>query len=482
MHHHTWRRLATRTLALVAAGAALYACRGDRAGEGSEAGGEAASTGADSIAFRNAVTPPDAGWTGPVFQLSASYPSAQPGECTTECPWLGMAFDSTSTDWSVWAPYLDSVLQYVIQGQTQELADATGWSTQVNGATRWFHVPWMAYDTVYGREFIHGTTNERTAHLSDLRVTAADGAVRQVRRVRLGVNALPGATGADTLFETWAVGMYNEYGAWALGQAVPQNGVPVAVAAGQDNFAMPQRFPQGTVVVKLLFTTATPQDVWYLAGSPEWTVDRHQFIAPDSFNTALSARTPAPVRLVQMDVAVRDDRSPIGWVYGTYAYNVARGGSIIPGWWNRMSPVGVQWGSDPGTWPAVDTASTRPISQTSLNRAILIREHDGCNGRLAGPVDNPKSACTACHGGATAPAPVGTVSVSGQNTVPLFGFADECTQFSPANAAYFANVSFPNPLPPFPGVSGATINLDTSLQLTVAYEQYALWNAAQSSR
>jgi hypothetical protein len=27
----------------------------------------------------------------------------------------------------------------------------------VAGKTRWFNVPWMAYDPTVGREFVHGT-------------------------------------------------------------------------------------------------------------------------------------------------------------------------------------------------------------------------------------------------------------------------------------------------------------------------------------
>gem|GEM_PF-6989302 len=54
------------------------------------------------------------------------------------------------------------------QSQDPNLADNVGVVTRVNGKTRWFNVPWMAYDPTAGREFIHGTTNERTAHVLEL--------------------------------------------------------------------------------------------------------------------------------------------------------------------------------------------------------------------------------------------------------------------------------------------------------------------------
>jgi hypothetical protein len=466
MHNPSWSRFRMRMRALVAASAAaLAAC-------GGEARANAASPGADSIAFRDALTPPDPGWTGPVFQLSHAYPDSPPAACTT-CPWLDMEVDFGSTDWNVWQPYLDSVLAYAVQGQTPELGHRTGWRTQVNGSTRWFHVPWMAHDAKNGREFVHGTTNERTATLGDfVRLDAAGRVVGREKRLLVGVNSLPGTVGRDTFFETWAVGMYNEHGGYAIGQAIPASGVPVA-ARNEGGLAMPVRFPVGTVVAKLLFTTATVRQVPYLLGSPEWTVDRH--VQDPRTGEFLLERQPQTVRLVQMDLAVRDDRSPIGWVYGTYAYNAERVGLR---WWQRLSPVGVQWGNDPNTFPAVDSASSRPIAQTALNRAISIPQHNGCEGRLAGPVDNRKSACTACHGAAYAPAPVGTVSDS-TNVLNPFVFDSMCVTANAKNATYFSNVVFPDSYPPFPGVSGPVINLDTSLQLMVAYEQYARWLATQ---
>jgi hypothetical protein len=173
---------------------------------------------------------------------------------------------------------------------------------------------------------------------------------------------------------------------------------------------------------------------------------------------------------------VRDDRSPTGWVYGTFAYN----GTIAdPDVWKRMSPVGLQWGSDPQTFPAVDSASSRPVSE-SVIAPINIYQHLGCEGRLAGPVDNRESSCISCHQGAFKAAPVTKVdtmpgSSSSGNIPPIFGFTDMCTAHTPANMTYFSNIRYPQQYPPFPGVHGEMINLDSSLQAQVAYGQYAVW-------
>jgi hypothetical protein len=106
--------------------------------------------------------------------------------------------------------------------------------------------------------------------------------------------------------------------------------------------------------------------------------------------------------------------------------------------------------------------------QSVLNTKIGTPQHFGCNGRLAGPVDNKLSSCLSCHGGAFAP-PVG-VAATATTTPPIFGFDGECTNYSLANAQYFDNTQFPMGYTggQYPGL----INLDTSLQLQVAFFQY----------
>lgn len=417
----------------------------------------AADSSAAELAYRNAISEPPPGWTGPVFTLSHDYPSAL-DSCSPEvCTWLAVDvdFDDPDPEWSYWAPYLDAILAYVKEGQ--DLSPA-GWNTVVGTETRWFHVPWMAYDPKAGREFVHGFTNERTASLSDF---DGDGDIDEARR---GYNSLPGAA-AGKEFESWAVGMYNPWGGATVGAAWNPQGEPVMTGNPAQPAGLP--FPEGTLVVKILFTTATPADVPYLEGSPEWQADRHVELGG-------CVRAPQPVRLVQMDVAVVDERSPTHWVYGTFGYNGTLEGVSV---WERMSPIGLQWGNDPESWPAVPESSSKPIHQ-SVMAPIDIYEHLGCGNeaignRLAGPVDNPQSACLACHAGGYAPRPAGTVVVMGAppagNAPPIFGFETLCEKADQANADYFANRIFPAGYPGYPD----DFSTDSSLQLQVAYEQFA---------
>jgi hypothetical protein len=459
--------LAVFTLALAAAGA--FAAR--RAAPDSN--GNGAPQSAAKLAFANAVTGPPPGWPGPVFELSDDYPAQNPGTCPPSvCTWLAnkdvnfnVPISAPPPAWSeVWATYMQQLLDYIKEGQDPMLSNKAGWEVKVGDETRWFHVPWMAYDPSRGREFVHGLTNERTSSIQDFIGPEAD--------VVKGRSTLPLAAGQDTSagFETWAFGVYNPWGAWAIGQSWPADGRGRTTTYGADTIPAGLPFPQGTLVAKLLFSTADASDVPYLEGSPSWQADRH-LLEKDIWKCE---RAPQPVQLVQLDVAVTDSRSPTGWVFGTFAYdgNMKVNGETPASPWDRLAPVGVQWGSDPWTFPAVPQADSIPAHESVLNRDIGIYQHFGCNGRLAGPVDNKLSSCFSCHGGGYAP-PTGVAALP-NTTPPIFGFEGICTNYSAANSFYFNNAPFPMAYSGgnFPNL----MPMDTSLQMQVAFLQYGQFN------
>ncbi len=153
----------------------------------------------------------------------------------------------------------------------------------------------------------------------------------------------------------------------------------------------------------------------FLKGSPEWMVDRHKYTKAKGYECD---REVQPDHVVQVDVAVVDPRSPTRWVYGTFAYDSDTPGSSF---WDHLVPVGLQWGSDPWSFPAVPQADSLPIQQSVINTDIGTFQHLGCKDRLAGPVDNPQSSCTSCHASAYAPNG-GAPGIMGGNVPPSFGF------------------------------------------------------------
>ena len=110
-----------------------------------------------------------------------------------------------------------------------------------------------------------------------------------------------------------------------------------------------------------------------------------------------------------------------------------------------------------------------------------IPEHYGCGKRLAGVVDQPNSSCVSCHMGAYS-APPGVLQVQGTNVPAIFGFPGLCTEFNPANSNYFSDYAYPAPFPASSGEVAAAIPLDSSLQVQVAFAQYAMYKNPQATR
>jgi hypothetical protein len=431
---------------------------------------------AATIAFRNAVVLAPKKPSTPVFKLSHTYPHSTPGKCEG-CGWLNIPVNFATQFGSDpkkieppkwhgqhWDEYINAILNYVKEDQDAQLSNDIGWKTTVKGKTRWFNVPWMAYDPTAGREYVHGTTNERTATLGDLVQGSQQGP--HVQFFMAGEKESC-KTDYPWGFESWSVGYYNEFGGYALGRTMPTSGIPqmgeylgTPVPAGLP-------FPTGTVVVKILTSNIPVDCVPFLRGSPEWMVDRHKYTKANGYECD---REVQPNHVVQVDVAVVDPRSPTRWVYGTFAYDGNTPGTTF---WDHLVPVGLQWGSDPWTFPAVPLSASLPLQQSVINTDSATFQHLGCKDRLAGPVDNQQSSCTSCHASAYA-APKGAPGIMGSNVPPSFGFNGMCQAYSLENSAYFQNQSAPQRFPG--GQYGDAFTMDTSLQLEVAFTQYGYYN------
>ena len=74
--------------------------------------------------------------------------------------------------------------------------------------------------------------------------------------------------------------------------------------------------------------------------------------------------------------------------------------------------------------------------------------------------------------GAYAAAP-GQIIKQGQNVPLIFVPTSMCQSYTPAAQSYFSNYRYPMPYPGSTGVMKAAIPLDSSLQLQVAFAEYA---------
>jgi len=135
-------------------------------------------------------------------------------------------------------------------------------------------------------------------------------------------------------FETWWVGFYNEWGGYSIGKAIPRTGFPRLVDYMGSRLPDGLPFAEGTVVMKVLTTNAPVDCVPELQGTTEWHVNRHK-LDGSGYHCERDVQTS---RILQIDVAVVDERSPTNWVYATFAYDGHLKGKTF---WERLMPLGV---------------------------------------------------------------------------------------------------------------------------------------------
>jgi hypothetical protein len=353
-------------------------------------------------------------WSGVVFRLSQQFPATDPSKAipAPTYPWQQIDFETKP------AEYIKAVYDYVLEGNRE-----VDWAVQDNAIRRWYHAPWMHYGEK-GREFVRGLTRERTTPAPR-----------------------PGATGElgpqqTACAQNWAVGFLNAPGGYVLGQVW---------ANPDDPDPMKALFPEGTVAAKLLFTAAPVTQAPYLEGTLEWDANINVLSRNDPTCLFSNGRKVQKVRLLQMDLAVRDKRADkfTGWIFATYTYDGSRSGD---GWWERMVPVGVMWGNDPKLDQAAFDTGMR-VKESWINPDLRTPQHLGLLGRLNGPVDNPKSACLSCHMTAQIPA-----------RSPMMPRDD-----SPKPMRWFDNMPAGN------SFDQRSIGTDYNLQISNGIQNFQLW-------
>ncbi len=311
------------------------------------------------------------------FMLSQDYPLTYDDK--EQFPWLAFDFKKD------YKAYMHSVLMYCMEGNKE-----VDFKVQDNKVRKWYSTPWMHNDgnsptattpkQNSGREYLHGLTREIT-----------------IKKWTLGVKQI-------TNYQTYATAFYNAPGGYTIGKVWNNPYKPDV---------MQSTFPEGTVTFKLLFTEADTLQVPYITNSLKWKANIYT-----PYNE-VKKRTDTDVRLLQLDIAIKDKRAAdgSGWVYGTFVYDAANAGKD---WVERMAPVGLMWGDDPTDTTMLNITNTiNPSLKQSIINAELLGEkgkkanqayvtHLGMGGRMNGPVENPISSCISCHGRAAVTVPDGT--------------------------------------------------------------------------
>lgn len=299
--------------------------------------------------FISSIDPTPDGYQGTLYRLNQKYPNEFP---VSERPWEKVDFRTDAYG------YLMTLRDYFYKGMLE--AD---FRSVDNCQHKWYDMPWM-HVGFHPRECVRGMTRER-----------------DMRSFELGpLQEAPA--------QNWAVGFFNEYGGYAIGQVWKNPELPNIHAI---------RFPVGAVITKALFTTATPAEAPQLEGSLVWLANINSTI------DLYSPKQLREVRLMQLDVAVRDSRADAttGWVFGSYVYDKDAAGENP---WMKMVPVGLAWGNDPGV-TAKDVDNGAQLQETVICHTApqYARDLLGWGGRMNGPADNHKSSCLSCHSCAQLP-------------------------------------------------------------------------------
>jgi hypothetical protein len=398
----------------------------------------------------SSIYPVPQGWSGPIFKIKNDYPTVPPPVVKSNsqsipalplpdisgnasAPWLNFDFKTQPLK------YAACVLGYCWEGNKP-----VDFVVQKNTVRSWYHAPWM-HAGANGREPLRGLTYERPIPPLEFASTQTSG------------------------LQNWAIGFYNPAGAVTFGKAWQDPNKPV----WNDDL----KFLPGTGVFKFLLTTATDKQVPTMKGSPEWKAVISPQLKSDTAPETGAVRntTASTVRLLQVDWATVDHRSPIGWVFGTFLYDCTLTEVSDP--WYRLTAVGVQWGNDPNLNQAAVDAGKKPEESWINPRAEELRKmlggkrpSWGYNGRLNGPVDNFVSACASCH--STAQSIIAPMAQSGT-------FLNN--KWIPENErltmTWFQNIKAGEPFS-----NRGAYSADNSLQFVIGWTNYKKWEKTQKAQ
>jgi len=320
----------------------------------------------------NGLIPPPAQYKGPLFQLNHNWP-AQPLQPISNPPWSkaigGGLINKTNA-----AAYVAALKEYVSVNARQLLLDYQNWDA---AKARWYNEPWLGSI----RESIHGTYSAG----------------------QFGPEIFPG-TGLKATFDTQVLTYYDERAAHTLYKVWKADAMTPETKTA--NF----QFDEGSVIVKAaMFLSDDPKiqtDWWPVTkGAAEW---------PLFVGIPQSSPGPAAVLntyVMQFDIIVKDSLSApkTGWVFSTLVYDANASGDA----WDKMVPLGVQWGNDPDVNSAL--IPPPPLNENWINPEApkYSTQTLGWGDRLSGPNDGatndiqigtdtvlknaPDSSCMSCH-------------------------------------------------------------------------------------
>ncbi len=316
----------------------------------------------------NGAVPPKDDYAGPLFNLSHDWP-ARPLAPLAHTPWQAAIDDGPINPQNAPA-YANALKEAVAANARNLLMHYDTWDAAKAG---WYNEPWMGT----AREAIHGTYFAG----------------------QFGPSIFPG-TGLTVPFATHVLTYYDARAASTLRKVWGDTAMSPDLTADSTQFA------EGSIIVKAAIFASTdaskPLGWWdAMDGAQVWEL----YTTPTRRSeTAVSV---LPGYVAQFDIIVKDSRSAptTGWVFMTLVYDKSASGD----YWDKMVPLGVQWGNDP---QAAEAGMPLTENWINPNSPAYSRLTLGWGGRLSGPNDGatndiavngqvmpnfPNSSCMSCH-------------------------------------------------------------------------------------
>jgi hypothetical protein len=320
----------------------------------------------------NGNLPDPSKYSGPLFALNHTWPT-QPLPKMLNAPWQ-VAIGNGPITTSNAAAYAAALKDYVSKNGRELITHYDRWDA---AKAHWYNEPWLGSE----REAIHGT------------YPAGE----------FAPNIFPG-TGLQVQFNTHVLTYYDERAAYTLYKVWKSSAMAPDVATAKT------QFDEGAVIVKAAAFASEDQSKptnWWTAmqGAQAWPL--YIPVAPLGQDPQPPPQV-WPGFIAQFDIIVKDKQSApkTGWVFMTLVYDSSAPGNDL---WDKMVPLGVQWGNDPQAKSAGD-----PLVENWANpeAPLYATQTLGWGGRLTGPNDGgrndiavngkvllnePDSGCMSCH-------------------------------------------------------------------------------------
>jgi len=318
----------------------------------------------------NGQIPPKTDYDGPLFKLNHAWPN-KPLPPLVDAPWQAAIHGGVLTPENARA-YADALKVAVADNARRLIMHYDTWDAS---KANWYNEPWLGSQ----REAIHGT------------YPAGE----------FGPSIFPG-TGLTATFNTHVVTYYDERSAYTLRKFWRE------AALKPDLKTESAQFPEGSIIVKAAVFASEDKSKplgWWdaMKGAQEWKM--YIGVGPSS----QPAQPPQvwPGYVAQFDIIVKDSKSSpkTGWAFMTLVYDSNAKGDV----WDKMVPLGLQWGNDPDA-----TAAGMPLHENWINPEApkYSVQTLGWGGRMSGPNDGATndiavdgkiyknaadSSCMSCH-------------------------------------------------------------------------------------